>query len=359
MKIIIIKIIIIVTGRPWENGLNWIPNPVPATSRDHSIGQSPLSTGPEGSKEEKENRPPTSHPPRIPRKMRPRRRKRAQQEHPLPGTNENSPGTDLWPRWMKKTPQKHPQHPHPVTANENLPGANLWNQVDPGRLYKQAHGSRVKQSSKRPRRAYFSGSPLPLNSMRPRRDYFSETSPHPRACKGPVTELLLQPQTRRGYTSVSSTQAGPQGGAISLPQSDCHLVFHHAQSLPRSVRPDLILEVGLEPPAADLASLIQCEDQQAADNSTSLIPREDLPPVILEIPRGSPDLEEELPQVPESHQCSDTPGKWFQPPTRSPPRSRSSSPPSRRRPSKRSSSFGRWWVAAALDTENGVPQIPK
>ena len=216
------------------------------------------------------------------------------------------------------------------------------NQVDPGRLYKQAQGSRVKQSSKRPHRDYFSGSPLPLYSKRPRRDYFSETSPHSKACKGPVTELLLQPQTRRGYTSASSSQAEPQGGAISLPQSDCHSVFHHPQSLPRSAHPNLILEVGLEPPAADLASRIPCEDQQVADNPTSCIPHEDLPPVILEIPSGSPILEEELPLAPESHQCHDMPGKWFRPPTRSPPRSRSSSLPSPRRPIKRLPSFGRW-----------------
>ena len=149
---------------------------------------------------------------------------------------------------MKRTPQKHPQHPLPVIANENSPGANSWNQADPGQLYKQAQGSRVKQYSKRPHRDFFSGSSLLVSSKRPRRDYFSETSP--RACKGPVTELLLQPQTRRSYTSVSSTQAEPQGGAISLPQSDCHSVSHHPQSLPRSARPDLVLEVGLEPPAS-------------------------------------------------------------------------------------------------------------
>ena len=116
---------------------------------------------------------------------------------------------------------------------------------------------------------------------------------------------MLQPQTRRGYT-----QAEPQGGAISLPQSDCHLVFHHPQSLPRSAHPDLVINVGPEPPAADLASRIPREDQQDAENSTSRIlredqqdtdistsriPCEDLPPVILETPSGSPDLEEELP----------------------------------------------------------------
>ena len=227
-------------------------------------------------------------------------------------------------------------------ANENSPGADLWNLDILGRLYKQVQRSRVKQSSKRPRRDYFSGSPLPLYSKRHRRDYFSETSLHPKACQGPVSELLFQPQTRQGSTSASSNQVGPQGGAISLPQNDCHSVFHHLQSLPRSARPDLILEVGLEPPPTNLASRIPCEDQQVANNPTSRIPWEDLPLVFLEIPSGSPDLEEELHRAPESPQCPDTPGKWFRPPNRSPPRSRTSSPPSPHCPSKRSSSYGRW-----------------
>ena len=46
-----------VTGRPWENSLNWIPDPAPATSRDHGIEQLPLSSEPERPKEEKENCP--------------------------------------------------------------------------------------------------------------------------------------------------------------------------------------------------------------------------------------------------------------------------------------------------------------
>ena len=150
-------------------------------------------------------------------------------------------------------------------------------------------------------------------------------------------ELLLQPQTRRGCT-----QAGPQGGAISLPQSGCHSVSHHPQSPPCSAHSDLVINVGPEPPVADLTSRLPREDQQDADSSTSHIPHEDLPPVILEIPSGSPELEEELPQDREPHQCPDTPGKWFRPPTRSSPRSRSSSPPCPCRPRKRSSSFGRW-----------------
>ena len=136
--IIIITIIIIVTGRPWEYRLNWIPDPAPATPRDHGIKKSPPSA-------KEENHPPASHPSRIPRKIGPRRRKQTHQRQHLPGTNENSPGIDLRHRWMKRTPQKHPQHPQhplPVTTNENSPGANSWNQADPGRLYKQAQGSK-------------------------------------------------------------------------------------------------------------------------------------------------------------------------------------------------------------------------
>ena len=224
---------------------------------------------------------------------------------------------------MKRTPQKHPQPPqhpqHPLSAaNENLSRVNLWNQADPGQLYKQAQRNRGKKSAKRSCRDYFSGSSPSFSSKRPRRDYFSGPSPHSRACKGPDAELVPQPQTHQGCT-----QAGPQGRAISLQQSGCHSVSHHPQSPPRSAHPDLVIEVVLEPPAADLTSCIPCEE---------------LPTVILEIPSGSPELEEELP---ESNQCPYTPGKWFRPPTRSPPRSRSSSPSSPPRPRKHFS-FGRW-----------------
>ena len=164
----------IVTGRPLENRLNWIPDPAPATSRDHGMEQSPLSTGPEGPKEEKENRPPASHPPRIPRKMRPRQRKRTQQKHHLLGTNENSPGTDLRPRWMKRTPQRHPQHPqHPLRirlglisgtrltlagfisrpkeAGSSNPANNLVETTSPGHHSPSAPSGLVETTSPRPR----------------------------------------------------------------------------------------------------------------------------------------------------------------------------------------------------------------
>ena len=50
-----------VTGQPWENGLNWIPDPAPTTSRDHSIEKLTLSPEPERPKE-KENHPPCISP---------------------------------------------------------------------------------------------------------------------------------------------------------------------------------------------------------------------------------------------------------------------------------------------------------
>ena len=36
-----------VTGKPWENKLNWIPDSAPATSRDHGIVNSAFSSGTE------------------------------------------------------------------------------------------------------------------------------------------------------------------------------------------------------------------------------------------------------------------------------------------------------------------------
>ena len=214
-----------------------------------------------------------------------------------------------------------------------------WNPDTPRWPHKQARRSRVKQFSKGPRREHFSEIPL---QPEVRRGPVSELSLQPEACRGPVSELLLQPRAHRDSISEPLYQSGHQGGAISLSPDDCHSMSHHQQSLPRSARPDLILEVGLEPPAVNPASHIPREDQQVAVEPASRIPHEDLPPVVLEIPSGSPDLEEEPPRTPESPQWPDTPGKWFRPTTRSPLRSRSSSAPSPHRSRKRSPSFG-WW----------------
>ena len=177
--------------------------------------------------------------------------------------------------------------------------------------------------------AGFISRPPEAEARNPPNDLVETTSPgHPPSSTlsshvettspGHPPELVPQPQTSQGCT-----QAGPQGRAIALQQSGCHSEPYLPQSPLRAALPDSVIEVGLEPLVAA---------------STFCIPHKVLPPVILEIPSVSPELEE----LPESHQCPDTPGKWYQPPTQSPKRPRSKLPPSPRRPRKHFSSFGRW-----------------
>ena len=92
------------------------------------------------------------------------------------------------------------------------------------------------------------------------------------------------------------------------------------QTPPRAALPDIAIDVVVEPPEAA---------------ATSRIPREDRPPVVLEISSSTQEPSE-------PRQCPDTPGKWFQPPARDHKRPRTSSPPSPLRPRKRPYSAGRW-----------------
>ena len=128
---IIIYIYVCVTRPPLERRLNWIPDPAPTPSRNHN----------------KENHPPAAGPRKLPRKMRPRRKRR--EHHQQPGASGSAPGISQPPRSQRSTPVKHPQlpqllqphqPPHPA-ANENSSRAHLSDQPDPGRLYKRAHPS--------------------------------------------------------------------------------------------------------------------------------------------------------------------------------------------------------------------------
>ena len=162
--ILIIIIIIIVTRPPLERYLNWVPETTPTPPRDHG----------------KENLPPVEEPRKLPRKMRPRRRKKEHHQHP--GTSGNLPGTSQSPNPAMsasvKHPQpfQHPQHPQPSlsAANHNSAQPNLLDQAELGRLYKPASSSISKESTTRSRRDYFSGSNLSFTcSQRSHRDYFS------------------------------------------------------------------------------------------------------------------------------------------------------------------------------------------
>ena len=203
------------------------------------------------------------------------------------------------------TSVKHTQLPQYLqppcsAANKNSSRANLPDQVDLGRLYKRVHSSISKESTARSRRDNFSGSTLSFRSKRSHRDYFSGSP----------------------YRAINKNRymTGPPQEAISVSQSDSKKETDPVQTPPRAALPDISIDVGLEPPEAA---------------ATSRIPREDLPPVVLEIPSSTPE-----PSGP--RQCPDTPGKWFWPPSRGSKRPRSTSPPSPCRPRKQSSSFGRW-----------------
>ena len=152
------------TRPPLERRLNWIPDPAPTPPRNHN----------------KENHPPAAEPRKLPRKMRPRRKRR--EHHQQPGASGSAPGISQSPRSKRSTPVKHPQlsqlpqpHQPPCPAgNENSSRAHLPDQPDPSRLYKRAHSSISKDTTTRSRRDNFSRSNLSFNcSQRSHRDYFS------------------------------------------------------------------------------------------------------------------------------------------------------------------------------------------
>ena len=199
---------------------------------------------------------------------------------------------------LPQLPQPH-QPPRPG-ANENSSWAHLPDQPDPSRIYKRAHSSISKESTTRSRRDNFSGSNLSFSSQRSLRDYFSGSPSRA------INKNCYMTDPLREAISVSLTAVRERSDLVQTP--------------PRAALPDVVIDVGVEPPEAA---------------ATSRIPREDRPPVILEIPCSTP-------EPAEPRQCPDTPGKWFQPPVRGSKRLRNNSPPSPRRPRERPSSTGRW-----------------
>ena len=280
-----------VTRPPLERCLNWIPDPAPTPPRDHG----------------KENYTPPAEPRKLPRKMRPRR-KRKEPHHHL-GTSGSAPGTSQPPRCSMSASVKHPQppqlpqHPQPPrsAANHNSARPDLLDQAELGQLYKQACFSLSKDTTTRSRRDNFSGSNLSFNcSQRSHRDYFSGSPSRALNKNWHMTDPL------REASSVA---------IIAVRESS-----DPAQTPTRAALPDVALDVGAEPPEAA---------------AISLIPRADRPLVVLEIPSSHPESTQ-------PRRCPDTPGKWFRPPARGHKKTRTSSPPSPRHPRKRPSVSGRW-----------------
>ena len=262
---------------PLERYLNWVHETTPPPSRDHG----------------KENLPPQEEPRKLPRKMRPRRR-HGKHHHQHPIITGSLPGTSQSPSPTMSTPVKdpqtfqRPQHSQPPrsTAYHNSERPMLLDQAELGRLYKPARSSLSKESTTRSRRDNFSGSNLSFTGLqRSHRDYFSG-SPSGQINKN---STLTDPY-REARTAVSK-RSGP------------------AQTPPRAALPDVILDIA--------AALLEA-------TATCRIPREDHPPVVLDIP-GS------IPEPSEPKRCPDPHSKRPGSPRRGHkrPRTRSSSSPRR------------------------------
>ena len=259
-------IIVIVTLPPWERYLNWVPDPAPPPTRYHGDRTSPAPS------ENQENTPPQDASRKLPRRLRPRRRKGKQ-----PGllANENSPSrtagsatqlgspanrnsalpgssTATRPRWTdnensplpgnrpgtsrssRSTPVEHPltslrpQHSHSPRFWTNQ---NAGRRFDPDHpefrgVYKPPQPNIQQDSANRLRRDSFSGSGLSPALQWSHRDSFSE-SPSGQLNK----EISLADSNREARI------AGGSRPGIVYP-------------LPHAARPDTRLEVDVAPPEA-------------------------------------------------------------------------------------------------------------
>ena len=192
---------------PYNSRINWIPDPIPPSSRDHGDLTSPApSRDHDIQTNGKENMPPQDTPRKLPRKLRPRRRKEkrsgatanynspsreaGKEKQSGPTANHNSPsreagnqpGTSGSTGSAMRAPVKHPptflrpqhsQHPR-LTANHNSGRRFDPDHSESGRLYKPARSSIQQDSTTRSRRDSFSGSGLSSTALqRSHRDSFS------------------------------------------------------------------------------------------------------------------------------------------------------------------------------------------
>ena len=192
---------------PYNSHLNWILDPVPPPIRDHGDITSPAPSGDHGIQPSgKENVPPQDVLHKLPRKMRPRRRRERQ---PGASTNHNSPAwkagretqraptanqnSASWeaaremrlgsttnhnsPPWTPGTTVKHPltiqrshlSQPPMLSTNHNSERRFNPDHPESGRLYKPASSSIQQDSAIRSRRDSFSGSGL--SSPAPKRSH--------------------------------------------------------------------------------------------------------------------------------------------------------------------------------------------
>ena len=264
---------------PWNSHINWIPDPAPPPSRDHGNLNFPSPSRDHGTQDTpppsrdhgKENLPPPQDAPRkLPRKLRPRRRKEKQSgpaaNHNLPSRETGSrPGTGGSPGSVMRATVKHPQtfqcsqHPqHPgLTANQNSGRQFDPDHPESGRLYKPARSSIQQDSTIRSRRDSFSGSGLSSPALQQsHRDSFSGSP-------AGLTRNIPLTGTPSGLTKKVSLTDPVREGRIAG-----GLRPGPVQPHPRAACPDTRLEIDAAPPEAAAVS------------------RAEWPPTVLDIPES-------------------------------------------------------------------------
>ena len=304
---------------PCNSHINWIPDPAPPPSRDHGDLTSPSPSRDHGIQTHgKENLPPLDAPRKLPRKLRPRRRKEKQSE---PAANHNSPsretgsqpGTSGSPGSAMSALVKHPltfqhsQHPqHPrLTANHNSECRFDPDHPESGRLYKLARSSIKQDSALRSRQNSFSGSGLSSPALqRSHQDSFS-------GLPSGLTKKDHLTGTHSGLTrNVSFTDPVREGRIAG------GLRPGTVQPHPRAACLDTRLDIDAAPPEAAAVSRVE------------------RPPMVLDIPESGRLETTRCPESPQRH------GSWL--PRRRPhkqPRNHSSA---LYQPRKRPSHPGRW-----------------
>ena len=237
---------------PWNSHINWIPDPASPPSRDHGNLNFPSPSRHHGTQDTpppfrdhgKENLPPQDAPRKLPRKLRPRRRKEKQSG---PAANHNSPsretgsrpGTGRSPRSAMRAPVKHPG----LTANQNSGRQFDPDHPESGRLYKPARSGIPQDSTIRSCRDSFSGSGLSSPALqRSHRDSFSgspagltRNAPLTGTPSGLTKKVSLTDPVRRGKIA-GGLRPGP------------------VQSHPRAACPDTRLEIDAALPEAAAVS---------------------------------------------------------------------------------------------------------
>ena len=253
---------------PWNSHINWILDPVPLPSRDHGNLNSPSPSRDHGIKTHgKENLPPQDTPHKLPRKLRPRRRKEKQSG---PAANHNSPsrkagsqpGTSESPGSAMRAPvkhpltfqrSKHPQHPR-LTTNHNSERRFDPDHPEFGRLYQPARSSIQQDSTIRSRRDSFSGSGLSSSALqRSHRDSFSGSPagltrnvPFTGTPSGLTKKLSLTDPVREGRIAgglrPDPVQPHPRAACPDT-RLDIDAALPEAAAVSRAERPPTVLDI--------------------------------------------------------------------------------------------------------------------